>query len=136
MDSSIETADDWISKFRNVQSFDQSVIDATSGATSGKQDLCYTIAKTSDNTTKQLTFNSNDCFTMALPICFIERTNFNLGLPLPRFPCVTTQQTQQPLSRRRRNTRKKEDDDVQFRSKESNNGRSTNIYVWHMILAL
>ena len=129
MDSNIEPADDWISKFRKVQNFDQFVIDTTNGSTSGRQDLCYTIAKTSDNPIQQLTFNSTDCFTMALPICLIERTNVNLGLPLPRFPCVTSQQTQQPLSRRRRNTGELEDDDVQFRSKEANNGRSTNIYV-------
>ena len=127
MDSSIETADDWISKFRNVQNFDQSVIDATDGAASGKQGLCYTVAKTSDNPIQQLTFNSSDCFTMARPICLIERTNVNLGLPLPRFPCVTSQQTQQPLSRRRRNTGRIEDDDVQLGSKQQKNGSNTNI---------
>ena len=123
MDSNIESGGDWISKFRNAQNFDQSVVDTTSG----KQDLCYTISETSDNPVQNLTFKSEDCFTMASPVCLIERTNGYLGLQLPRFPCVTPASPESPVvSRRRRDTDKIEDDEVQVGGKHGHNSRGTN----------
>ena len=126
MDSNIESGDDWISKFRSAQNFDQSVLDTTNGPDSAKQDLCYTISETSDNPIQQLSFNSEDCFTMAYPVCLIEKTNVYLGLPLPRFPCVTTNELEDVMARRRRGTGKIEDDDDQVRGKQRHNGRGTN----------
>ena len=126
MDTNVESDDDWISKFRNAQNFDQLVRDATNGPTSGKQDLCYTIAENSSNPIQRLTFNSEDCFAMAFPVCLLERTNVYLGQPLPRFPCVTTNELEDVMARRRRGTGKIEDDDDQVRGKQRHNGRGTN----------
>ena len=130
MDSNIESGDDWISKFRSAQNFDQSVLDTTNGPDSAKQDLCYTISETSDNPIQQLEFNSEDCFTMAYPVCLIEKTNVYLGLPLPRFPCVTTNEGSSSegdvLSRKRRNIDTLEDNDVKVGGKQGHNGHGTN----------
>ena len=87
-DSGKKVLSDWISNFKKVPHFDEFVFDETNGATSGKQNLCYTITPNTNSSTPPLTFSLHDCEKKAQPVCTIQRKSVYPGQSLPKFPCL------------------------------------------------